>query len=206
MIADIILIFIVGVNLFWGCKRGFLRSALKMVTSLISLVIAFFLAKPVAEGILDKNWNLTEKIAPWIKNNAGWVTRFLGENYGKITLWLMTFIGLFIVIRLVLIIVDRLLSKIKEGMPVVNFLDKTAGFFFGVVMAAVYILGLFWLFDALSSIDFLKDLPKWLQLTEDSGGFVAWRVFKIWTDGLAEAVKDLVTNVTGYAWTQVSGG
>ena len=205
VIADIILIFIVGISVFCGYKRGFLSSALKMVTTLVSLVIAFFLAKPVAEGILDKNWNLTEKISPWINDHAGWVMRFLGENYGKITLWLMTFVGLFIVIRLLLIIADRLLAKIKENMPVVNFLDKTAGLFFGIVMAAVYVLGLFWILDALSSINFLENLPKWLQLTKDGGGFLAWRVFQLWTEGLAQAIKDLVTNVTGYAWTQVSG-
>jgi uncharacterized membrane protein required for colicin V production len=205
VIADIILIFIVGINLFWGYKRGFLSSALKMITTLFSLVIAFFLAKPVAEGILDKNWQLTEKISPWINDHAGWVARFLGENHGKITLWLMTFVGLFIVIRLLLIIIDRLLGKIKENMPVVNFLDKTAGFFFGIVMSAVYILGLFWVLDALSSINFLENLPKWLQLTKDGGGFIAWRIFELWTEGLAQAIKDLVTNVTGYAWTQVSG-
>ena len=183
-----------------------MRSALKMVTTLVSLIISFFLAKPVAEGIIDKNWNVAEKISPWINDNAGWVVRFLGENYGKITLWLMTFVGLFIVIRLLLIIVDFMLGKIKEKMGVINTLDKAAGLLFGVVVAAVYVLGLFWTFDALSSIKFLEDLPKWLQLTESGGGFLAWRVYGLWTDGLAQAIKDLVTNVTGYAWTQVVGG
>jgi uncharacterized membrane protein required for colicin V production len=205
MIADALLLIILLVNLFWGYKRGFMRSALRLVTSLVALVVSFLLAKPVSV-LLDNSFNLVEKITPWLDEHMGFLSNFLHENQGKVMLFILTFVALFIIIRLILIIVDRLLRKLKDSSKAVDFLDKTLGLLFGLVMAAVYIIGLFFAFDSLSSIGVLADLPKWIQLTKDGGGFVAWRVYEITVDNILPVIKDIITGVTTWAVEQIGGG
>ncbi|MDR1917691.1 MAG: CvpA family protein [Christensenellaceae bacterium] len=201
MIADALFLIILFINLFWGYKRGFMRSALRLVTTVASLVISFLLAKPVAL-LLDSNFNLVEKITPWLDEHAGFLSNFFKENQGKVTLFLLTFVGLFIAIRLALIIVDHLLRKLKDSSKAVDFLDKTLGFLFGLVMAAVYIIGLFFTFDSLASISVLSDLPKWVQLTEDGGGFFAWRTYEVTVNHILPVIKDMITGVTSWALEQ----
>jgi uncharacterized membrane protein required for colicin V production len=201
MIADALLLIILLVNIFWGYKRGFMRGALGLVTSLVSLIAAFLLAKPVSV-LLDNNFNLVEKITPWLDEHAGFLSNFLNENQGKVMLFLLTLIGLFIIIRLILIIADRFLRKLKDSSKAVDFLDKTLGTLFGLFMATVYIAILFFAFDSLASISVLANLPKWIQLTEDGGGFIAWRFYDFTVNNILPVIKDMITGVTTWAMEQ----
>jgi uncharacterized membrane protein required for colicin V production len=205
MVADIVLLLIIGVNLFFGFKRGFMRNALRMVTGLFSLIFAFFLAKPVSV-LLDSNFHLVDKITPWLSEHAGFISNFLKNNQGKVALFLMTFVGLFIVIRLTLIIADHYLKKLKNSSAAINFLDKTLGLLFGLVMASVYVVALFFAVDSLSSIGIFENLPDWIQLTEKSGGFLAWRTYQFSVEHVFGIVKDIITGITTWAINQATLG
>jgi uncharacterized membrane protein required for colicin V production len=196
MVADVVFLAIVLYNLILGTMRGFMRSTLRMVTSIVSLIAAFFLAKPVAEFI-NNTWDVADKLEPWINEHIGFLERF--NEKGWFALFILTVIGLFIVIRLLLIIVDRLLKKLKESSQAVNFLDKTLGFLFGIVMAAVAVVGLLMTIDALASIKGLENLPAWLQLTEDTGFVAAWRVYDFSKDHIFDIVEQIFEKVTSHA-------
>jgi uncharacterized membrane protein required for colicin V production len=152
--------------------------------------------------MLDKNWDLVEKITPWLNEHTGFLSNFLKENTGNVALFLMTFVGLFITIRIIMIFVDKFLAKIKDSSKAIDFLDKVLGVLFGTLMASIYLICFFFTVDSLSSTRVLENLPQWLQLTEDGGGFYAWRLYEFCIENVLPVIKEMITGVTTWAMEQ----
>lgn len=175
LIADLIVAVFVVIVVAVYTKRGLLRSVLGLTSTLLALLIAYFACSPLA-GFLDKQFTLVEKI-------ANWHVPFLTP---ETLLRVMTFVGLFIVARLLFIMLDKFLKYIKEKIKAVNVTDRVLGFVFGLVMAAVYLTAIFMVIDWVN-------LTTVAQLTKDSGGYFAPYLFAF----LKEHVFPLVGVVFG---------
>lgn len=160
LVADIIVALFIIVITAICAKRGFIRSILRMTSTFLALLIAFFAASPLA-NLLDRKFDLLTKVADWH-------VPFLTANT---LLCLLVGAGIFIVARLLFIILDKLLQFVKEKIKVVNVTDRVLGVVFGLVLSTIYLTIIFMLADSLK-------LTTVLQLTPESGGYVAPYLFK----------------------------
>jgi uncharacterized membrane protein required for colicin V production len=184
MIADVVVVIIVLVNLIIGFKKGFLRCLLGIATTLVSAIVCVFLAKPTA-SMLDNLFDLSPKFQEWMNG-------FLGANTGWYALLLISAVGLFILLRLILIIVDNAVMHIKETMPAVNFFDQALGLFFGLILSVIYLTGLVMSVEFLAGIPFLADITKWLQVDGESGSIIAYPIYDFIKTEITPKVIDLL--------------
>lgn len=177
VIADIVVALAILIGVVICTTRGFLRSVLKYASSFVALLTVIFATGPLA-GWLDSQFGLCATIATWQVPIVS----------PKTLLIIMTAIGLFIAVRLVLIILDKLLAFVKERVKTINVVDHIFGFVFGVVVVTVELTILFMLIDAL-------DLAGALQLTPSSGGYFAHHVFAFFKDHIFPIVTQLFSSV-----------
>lgn len=79
VIVDLVIISILISNAYWGYRRGLVAVVVKLLTFLVSLIIVFFLYKPVANTIIN-NTELDEKLATAIKSSlSGTILTDSGE-------------------------------------------------------------------------------------------------------------------------------
>jgi len=69
LILDILIVFILGINIFIGYKKGLIKLAVSLVAVLISIIITLILYKPVSNLIIN-NTEIDEKIEAVIIENA----------------------------------------------------------------------------------------------------------------------------------------
>lgn len=177
LIADIVvgLFFLIAIII---CTiRGFLRSVLKYASSFVTLLTVIFATGPLA-GWLDQQFDLTTKIATWR-------VPVVSPNT---LLFVLTAVGLFLVVRLLLLLLDKLLAFVKEKVKTVNVVDHCFGFVFGVLVAVVELTVLFMIIDALN-------LTNALQLSTSSGGYFAPYVFSFFKDHIFPVVTQLFSLV-----------
>lgn len=78
ILVDLVIISIIISNAFWGYRKGLVSVVFKILTFIISLVIVFFLYKPVSNYIIDKTeWD--DKLAVSIEKNLTGTTLEDGE-------------------------------------------------------------------------------------------------------------------------------
>ena len=177
IIADIVVALAILIAVVICTTRGFLRSVLKYASSFVSLLTVVFATAPLA-GWLDRQFGLREVIATWhvpvVSTNT--------------LLYIMTAVGLFFVVRLLLILLDKLLAFVKERVKTINVIDHIFGFLFGLVVVTVELTVLFLLIDTLG-------LATALQLTPSSGGYFAHHVFAFFKDHIFPIVSQLFSAI-----------
>lgn len=179
IIADIVVALAILIAVVICTIRGFLRSVLKCASTFVSLLTVIFATAPLA-GWLDRQFNLCATIATW---NIPVVS-------SNTLLYIMTAIGLFLAVRLALMILDKLLAFVKDRVKTINVIDRILGFVFGVVLVSVELTVLFMLIDALG-------LATALQLTPSSGGYFAHHVFAFFKGHIFPIVNQLFSSVGG---------
>jgi uncharacterized membrane protein required for colicin V production len=190
VIADIVIGLIVLICVVVGTKRGFVRSVLLIVATALSLTAAFVLTKPAAT-FLEEKFGLAAGMEGWLGISGGvWLT-------------VLTAVSIFILVRLVLIILDKCFRRIKENIKTINALDRLLGFFFGIAMAGVIAVGLFMIINALHDASILADLPIWCQLAGDSGSFVAAPFYAFSVEHIFPVVNSVIENIVVYTTSMV---
>lgn len=170
LIADIVVVVFAAVMIFLCTKRGFLRSLLHYTSMIIALAVALLGAVPFA-NFLNNQFGLGEIINSW---------HIPFVSAGSL-LTLLSGIALFLITRLLLIILDKLLQAAKEHLRAVNTIDRLLGTVFGAFMALIELTAVFMLINALGWQEFL-------QLTPASGGYIAHHLFTFCKDYIFEIV------------------
>lgn len=181
LIADIVVVIFAAVTIFLCTKRGFLRSLLRYTSTIVALVVALLGAGPLA-SFLNTQFGFGETIASW---NIPFVS-------AGTLLTVLSGLLLFLVVRLVLVILDKLLQAVKERLHAVNVIDRILGTVFGAVIALIELAMLFMLIDALGWQEFL-------QLTPASGGYVAHYLFTF----CKEYIFNIITAIYAAAATSI---
>ncbi len=159
LIADIVVGILIIINLIVCTHKGFVRCVMSSISTVLAFAVAIFTAAPLA--------NLTENKFGWETAIANWHVPFVSAHT---LLCLFIGIGVFIVVRLLCLLLDKLLQILKQKLKAVGVIDRILGTVFGVFAALVEVTFIFLLIDQLGWVGTLS-------LTEEGGGFFAWRLF-----------------------------
>ena len=159
LIADIVVAVLIIINLIICTKVGLIRCVLKCISTIVSLALAILFATTLAK-FLDGQFDLVAKIETW---NVPFIS-------AGTMLSLFCGVAIFVFARLVCILIDRLLSGLKEKLKAVNALDRILGTVFGFFAALVELTLIFMLIESFG-------LVETLSLTADAGGYFAYRLY-----------------------------
>jgi uncharacterized membrane protein required for colicin V production len=117
MVLDIIIVIIALLYMGLGFWRGLLRSVLSLVKISVSIILAILLGRPIA-GLLDK----------WFS---------ISEGVGEFTWIAICVLCVFILLRLVLRLLDKVVRSAHEKSDGVKKVDRILGLIFGFVRFAM---------------------------------------------------------------------
>ena len=168
IIIDIVVIAILALSIFLGYKRGLIKVIFNLCAFLVALILTFILYKPVASFVIQNTDlydnikqvvlenGITEKKEDVIDNNAG-VDKYIEKyTYNAITeakndvvksaadtialnaVNVMVSIGLFIVIRILLIFARFLVEALAE-LPIVKQFNELGGALYGAITGLITI-------------------------------------------------------------------
>lgn len=159
IIADIVVGLIIIINLIVCTHKGFIRCVMSSISTVLAFAVAIFTAAPLA--------NLFESKFGWETAIANWHVPFVSAHT---LLCLFVGIAVFIAVRLLCLLLDKLLQILKQKLKAVGVIDRIMGTVFGVFAGLAELTFIFLLIDQLG-------WTATLSLTEEGGGFVAWRLF-----------------------------
>jgi len=159
LVADLIVAVIIIVNIAICTRMGLVRCLIKFFSTILAFSVAILTATPIA--------NFCENKFGWGTAIANWHIPFIS---GETLLKLLIGIAVFIVVRLVCMIVDKILAHLKDKLKAVGIIDRILGTFFGALLALFELTFAFMLINQMN-------WTSALSLTADSGGFLAFRLF-----------------------------
>ena len=160
LVADLIVAALIIINLALCTRMGFVRCIVKYFSVILSFTVAILTAAPLA--------NFCDEKFGWGTAVANWNIPFLS---GSTLLKLLVGIAVFILMRLICMLFDKFLAHLKDKLKAVNIIDRILGTVFGAIVAILELTFLFMLIDQLG-------WESALSLTEDGGGFLAYRLFE----------------------------
>lgn len=178
LIADIVVAVIILINLIICTRFGFVRCVLKCFSTVLAFVVAMLSAAPLA-NFLDSKFG-------WYAAIDKWHVPFISE---QTLLKLIIGIAVFVLVRLVCLIIDKLLKNLKERLKAVNIIDRIFGTVFGLGAALVELTLVFMIINQFG-------WESALSLTADAGGFFAYRLF--------DFCRDHIFNVIGVIFAAAS--
>ena len=113
MVADIIIVFIALAFIALGVYRGFMRGILNFITTTVAIILSLLGARPILMLINS------------ITNNTI-------ERDGQLGILIMTAVGIFIAIKLIVMVLKFKISKIKDKSKTINHIDRMFGAVLGL--------------------------------------------------------------------------
>lgn len=175
LVADIIVAILIIANLLICTRRGLVRCIMATFSTVLALAVAILTAAPLAK-FFDNQFG-------WLAAVEKWNVPFVSA---ETLLKLMIGIAVFVIVRLLCILVDKLLQLLKEKLKAMNVIDRILGTVFGVFAALVELTLVFLLFDALN-------WTGTVGLTEESGGYFAYHLFNFCHDHLFSLLTNVVS-------------
>ena len=170
LVADLIVAVIIIINLAICTRMGLIRCLLKFFSSILAFTVAILTAVPIANFFSSKfGWGAA--VAKW---NVPFVS-------GETLLKLLIGIAIFVLVRLVCIIIDKLLSHLKDKLKAINIIDRILGTVLGGILALAQLTFAFMLINQMG-------WAASLSLTVDGGGFLAYRLFNFCRDYMFEII------------------
>ena len=180
LIADIVVAVIIIINLIVCTRRGLIRCVMSSISSVLAFVAAIVGAAPLARIFQDK--------FGWENVIATWNIPFISAHT---LLCILVGIGIFIAVRLLCLLLDKLLQVVKSKLKAVSVIDRILGTVFGAFSALVELTFIFLLIDTLG-------WTSTLSLTADSGGYFAYRLFDFCKTYLFDIFNRVVSAASEY--------
>lgn len=156
IILDIGVILLLIAFIALGFRRGFLRSVLGLVKTIAAIIIAVLLARPLAR-LLDNWFSVTESLSGLFKDGP---VHNLADNLGLLLLIVFCAIGLFILIRILVWFLLRLITKLKKGVKPLHRIDQILGAVFGLVKFIIFgtlVSGILLVLSQMSAMSWIND-------------------------------------------------
>lgn len=168
IVVDLIILGIMLLCIIVGYVRGLTGSLIKILSFVLSIIIAFILFVPISNLIIDKTQideNLEQSIRDMIMQEEGTeeenmpetITNYIGQKVEEasdsakeaivdstareVALTIVkagTWVGLFIVARILLIFL-RFITALITKLPVIKQFDKLGGVIYGILEGAIII-------------------------------------------------------------------
>ncbi len=178
LIADIVVAIFIIINLIVCTHRGFIRCVMSSVSSILAFAVAILASGPLA-ALLENKFGWETAIAKW---NVPFIS-------AQTLLRILVGIGIFVVVRLLCVILDKILQAIKKKLKAVGVLDRILGTVFGGFFALAELTFIFMLVDHLG-------WAETLQLTEQAGGYFAYRLYDFCREHLFELFEFLTSTAS----------
>jgi len=136
MFLDVAVGVIIILFVAFGAMRGFLRSLLGMIPTVVVIIGSILLARPLAR-VLDGWFGWADGLSGLFQGE-GSIDTWVREQGGMLMLVIIIAVALFILLRIVLWLVMRAIMSARERSRTFSQLDSWAGFFFGFVKFAIY--------------------------------------------------------------------
>lgn len=181
MIIDIILIAILAIMLLYGYKKGLVKIIAKLVSLIVALVLAYLLADTVGDYILKTSigQNVEAKINLITVESLGSsestsivsaLKQQLSENgekiiTDKITKYVFTSIGfitVWIVVRIVLWIVQKIIETIFEA-PVLKTFNKLGGAIVSGILCIIEMSIILGIIKSASMLPFMEQIVNYIE-------------------------------------------
>lgn len=167
IIIDLIIVAIIALSTFIGYKQGLIKVAVKLVATLIAIIIAVTLYKPISALIIN-NTNIDEQIQSSITNKlipeGSSETDELSVNTDSLSdlivsssentvnsisevisiklIQLIVMILLYIIVKILLKFIT-LLADLIAKLPILNQINKLGGTIYGVLKGLVLVFAAF---------------------------------------------------------------
>ena len=198
MWLDIVLIVIIVVFAIIGIAKGFVDSVLSIFSSLISLVIAYFLAKYVA-SLLNSWFKLNElfgkMLGSWGVTEEG-LAGFSREKIASLITFLVSMLLVWILIKVAIWLLSKLFDSVTANSSAISGLNRALGFLFGAVKGALFVAVALGVISLCSSFG-LEKPENWIkEHTTITAGI--YKYLDPWiTDNVAGMVKEWADKITG---------
>ena len=198
MWLDIVLIAIIVVFAIIGIAKGFVDSVLSIFSSLISLVIAYFLAKYVA-ALLNSWFKLNElfgkMLGSWGVTEEG-LAGFSREKIASLITFLASMLLVWILIKVAIWLLSKLFDSVTANSSAISGLNRALGFLFGAVKGALVVAVALGVVSLCSSFGLAKP-ENWIkEHTTITAGI--YKYLDPWvTDNVAGMVTDWADKITG---------
>lgn len=162
LIIDIIVIGIIALSAFIGYKQGLVKVAIKMVSFLIAIIVAFALFKPASNFIInntqiDDNLESTivEKITPEgltkedkVTNELNITTKIVDTTNNSIEniantftvklIEIVVFLLIFIIVKIILKFITALADAIAK-LPILKQFNEMGGLIYGIIKGIIIV-------------------------------------------------------------------
>lgn len=173
LIIDLSILAIIALFTFIGYKQGLIKSALKILTFFIAIIITVVLYKPVANFITNNTTidetikeTIVEKLLPEgtdketkieeqfsipnsIIKTANKTIEEIGQSFAIKIIEVSTFLVLFITTKIILKFVS-VLSTLITKLPIIKQLDKTGGTIYGLIKGILIVYFIFAIINLIS--------------------------------------------------------
>ena len=153
---------VVGIALIafalFGIRTGFMRGVLSFVSTFIAILIAFALARPIA-NLLDGWFKFSEPLGRVFNGSA---FENIANNNGFLFFVLICGFALFVLTKVAVIFLKRLALKLKDRSKVLNTADRILGLGFGVFRFCLWVLFASGAIFVLSQINVTSGIHDWL--------------------------------------------
>ena len=173
LVADIIVAIIILINLLVCTRMGLVRCVLKFFSTILALITAMLTVTPLT-NFFDSKFHWVDAVEKW---NVPFIS-------AETLLKLLIGIAVFVIVRLVASLLDKLLRHLKEKLKAVNIIDRILGTVFGAFAALVELTLAFMLINQLG-------WANNLSLTADAGGFFAYRLYEFCRDHLFNLLGEI---------------
>ncbi|MCL2846213.1 MAG: CvpA family protein [Firmicutes bacterium] len=135
MFADIVVGTLILLFAIIGAHTGLLRGLIKSIPTFAIVVVAIMLAVPIA-GLLDGWFNWAEALSALFEGEGTLDT--WARNNGRSVLIVLTAVGLFLLMKLILLSLSRFIKRLTQSNRTIGRVDRILGFFFGLGRFLVY--------------------------------------------------------------------
>ena len=166
LIIDIVILAIISLFAFIGYKQGLVKVAIKMVSFLIAIIVAFALFKPVSNVVINNTKidekienTIVEKITPEgltkedkVEEGLNITTKIVDTTNNSIEnishtftvklIEVVVFLLIFTIIRIALIFITALADAIAK-LPILKQFNKAGGLIYGIIKGVLIVFVVF---------------------------------------------------------------
>jgi len=187
IIIDLIIVAIIALCTFIGYKQGLIKVAVKLVATIIAIIIALMLYKPVSTLIIDNTsideqiqTSITNKLIPedapeteetlinteslpdLIVSSSENTVKSISEIISTKLIELIVIVILYLVVKIVLKFIT-LLADLIAKLPVLNQVNKLGGTIYGVLKGLILVFAIFAIISLAAPLigeNFMKDINE----------------------------------------------
>lgn len=142
MWLDIVLLVLIVLCALRGLFKGFFDSLLSLFGNLVSVVIAYFLAKYVA-SFLNSVFKVSDYIVKLLTKwgvSEGGIIGFSRVKLANTITFVLSILVIWLLLRLAIMLLSKLFSSVTSNSSAISGLNRLFGFIFGAVKGFAFVI------------------------------------------------------------------